>query len=124
MISGVLNVVIVYILLRTTSMGVFAIASISGILMILKTLLFTPFYSSHVLGVKYTTFYGPLIKGIFANIITLILFYFINNMITTNTWTRFIITCLVSGVLGYIVNFMVYLNKEERRKICSMIKRK
>lgn len=123
-VSGVLNVIIVYALLKTTSLGVFAIASISGILMILKTLFFTPFYSSHILGVKYTTFYGPLIKGIFANVVTLILFYFIDYIIPTNTWTSFIITCLVSGILGYLVNFMIYLNKEERRKICSMIKRK
>lgn len=123
-ISGVLNVIIVFILLKFTGLGVYAIATVSSIFMLVKTLVFTPFYSSHILHVNWKTFYWPLIKGIFSNIVTILIFYVIYRLLPTDTWLSFLITCLFSGVVGYIINFLLYLNKEEQRKIVSMVKRK
>lgn len=123
-LSGVLNVVIVFALLKTTNYGVYVIAVVSGILMILKTIIFTPFYSAHILGVSWKTFYWPLVRGIFSNIITLIVFMLINHYVAMSNWGIFIVVCIISGGIGYLINFFIYLNTEEREKVLSFVKRK
>lgn len=114
---GSLSTIIVFILLKTTNIGVFAIAGVSSIFMTLRTLIFVPIYAATILNVSKRTFYYPLIRGIIAMISALLLFIIGKQFIYINSWGDLCVTAIVFGIIGYALNIFIILNINERKKI-------
>ena len=66
-VMGVANIVIVFILIQTTNLGIYAVAGVSSILALGRILIFVPVYASHSINANYITFYKPLIRGIISS---------------------------------------------------------
>ena len=60
---GVLNLIIVYILLNTTDLGIYAVAGVSSVLLLFRVLIFVPIYAAHNVEEHMLTFYPPLQIG-------------------------------------------------------------
>lgn len=119
-IGGLFNTVVVYILLNTTTIGVFAIAGVSSFTGIFKTFIFTFPYAASCISKKWYYFYKPAIKS-FVSVIVVAMMGKVMQMIFENNNVKSILLLIVIvGILGLIFNFFFVLNKTQR---VTMIKK-
>ena len=121
-VLGIVNVILVFILVKMTAWEIYAVAGVSSTISIVRILIFTPLYASYSIGAAFNTFYKPLARGLVSNIIMLEIFYVIKNIVTINSWMTFIVTCVFAGCVGYIIAFVVIFNQEEKQKAIDYFK--
>lgn len=121
---SIFSTTIVFVLLKTTSLGIYAIAGVSSIVLILRILFFVPTYASHNLGIHFFTFYPLLIRGIFAFVVLCIFFAFVNVRVQVTNWSELLCLAIGCGVFGYLLNIFLVLNKKERTKLLAVVKRR
>ncbi len=124
LISGLLNVGITVILLKTTNLGVWAIIIVGGIIGILRNSTFTAMYGAHVLGQKLTTFYPALLRGILGMLLVVVVGYLYKINIQVTSWINFFVALIVVCAVSLLLNTFVILKKTERKQLFSIIKRK
>jgi hypothetical protein len=63
-----------------------------------------------------------LFRGSFSNLVIGLAYIVLNRCFDINSWGRLIIVCGLAGVIGYIINFIIILNKEEKRGFVCYLK--
>lgn len=121
--SGLLNVVIMYVLLNTTNFGIYAIAGVSSLVTILRVFLFTAPYAAKCIKQKMLTFVIPLLKG-GLNVLIPVGAGIIMKTIPGTGWLAFLLRCVIVGTVSMIIDYLVVLNNVERKIFVRMIKRK
>ena len=119
-----LSTIVVIILLQTTNLGIYAIAGVSSLFLIIRVITFVPTYAAHNLNVKLTTFYKPLIRGMLSLIVVGFVFIGIRNVVTINSWIDLALVAIGAGILGYLINTFLILNKSERKIVFEKFKSK
>jgi O-antigen/teichoic acid export membrane protein len=119
---GVVNVVIVYILFKTTLSSVLVIPLVSGILLSLRNIFFTPIYGAMCLNIKKWSFYPVYFKSIMAIFVVVLIGFLSRTLMVNLTWMTFIANISLVTVLSYFVNFFIVLNTEERKYIYIRIR--
>ena len=122
------NVVIVFVLLNTTSLGIYAVAGVSKATGILGNLFFIPICACKCLKIKWNTFYPIILRYMGTTVLMMVVFFGIRTIYTLPiNWLTFILVCGIAGIVGCIINFFVLLDKNERsilqNKILSKVKR-
>lgn len=119
--SGLMNIIVVYILLCTTDLGIYAITGVSSFVSIIRVFAFTAPYAAHCIGERWHVFYGDLIKGAANVLIPIMIGMVLDHLIRANSWMILIglvgITCAVTVVIDY---FWV-LNKNEQIAILKVL---
>ncbi|MCI8375192.1 MAG: MATE family efflux transporter [Lachnospiraceae bacterium] len=124
LLSGILTTATVFILLETTSLGIYAIAGVSTFYGILRNLIFTPIYAARCLKVKWYTFYGDILLGLASiGAICLVALPF-RLLIQIDGWIKLFAVGIAAGILALVVNFLIVLRANERRMVLKMIKKK
>lgn len=121
---GVANIVGSILLCEYTNMGVYAIQIVSSVLLVARVFFFAPIYAAHILETKWWTFYVPLLRGALASVIVLVVFFIYACLVPIHSWMMLMISGLICGAVGYVINFFVVLNKEERDKALGIVRRK
>lgn len=121
---GVLNIIIVYLLLEHTSLGLYAIAGVSSTLLLLKTLIFVPLYAAHNIGAARRTFYPYIIRGILVNAVELCIFTAVKHIIPAGSWLMLLCSAAVAAVLGGGAGFFVIFDGWERKKAVAAVRNK
>lgn len=119
--TGLLNVLIVYILLKNTSLGVYAIASVSSVITILRVFLFTAPYSAHCIGASGWRFCIYLFEGACLAILPIVCGLLINQLPLKNTWFTLIFRMGVAAIIGLVVNFYLFLDARQRLTILRLL---
>lgn len=103
-ILGVTNTITVIVLINFTNLGVYAIASVSTILLIVRYVLFNPWYAAKMLGVNKSTFFVMTFKRYIMLPVIFVFMYLVKRLIAIEsvTWGKFIINILICGVISYI----------------------
>lgn len=117
LIIGVLNTVIVLILLEFTSCGVYAIALVSSILLIIRYLVFNPWYAAHTIGISAWKFYYELITLTIKISIVSIVMNILKNKFVINSWSSFFGSVLVCGGIGYFIMFILVRSLKKRKEL-------
>lgn len=123
-VLGIINIAIVYILLETTNLGIYAVAGVSTTVGTIFNLFFVPMYTSYCLRIKKSAFYPILLKYIFTTILIIIALLFLNKVIIPNSWIELIVAGMLSVIIGLIINYFILLNKQERQYLFDIILRK
>ena len=118
---GVMNTVIVFILLKTTPLSVFAVAGVSSALGIIKNLTFTPMYAAHCLKISKRSFYPVIIRYILVSALMCGLFFGMGIFLPSHTWLWLIVDVAACGIAGCIINFLLLFGKRERTVFTDMI---
>lgn len=121
---GVANIVGSIGLCVYTDLGVYAIQIVSSVLLTLRVFLFAPLYAAHVLKQKWWIFYVPLLRGVVSSGCILIVFYLILRQVDIKSWLELIIWAGICGVIGYVINYILVLNKDEKVMVRELINRK
>lgn len=123
-LTGVVNVVVVFVLLKSTNLGIYAIAGVSTVLGIIRNLVFTAPYGAKYLGLKWTTFYPEVVKSVIAFCFITALGLLVDSIISVNSWISFFSVAAITGVLGLLLNSMIILKKQERIFLVNLILRR
>lgn len=125
LLLGVCNLIIVFILLKIfPQYGIYFIAGVSGILMLTDMLLFAPIYCAKCLNLKWTTFYPHIFGSSLSTAILIIMFCIIKSLFVINNWFVLFLVFALCGFVGLLFNFMLILNRTEKRSIILIVKNK
>lgn len=109
------NVLLVFLLLSTTSLGIYAVAGVSKATGIIGNLFFLPLYACRCLKIKWNTFYPIILRYMGTTMIMLAVFYGIKMLyVVPLNWITFFGVCVIAGMIGCLINLLVLLNKNER----------
>ena len=121
---GVMNISIVYILLKTTNLGVYVVAGVSSILWVCRIFLFVPVYAAWNIKVNWKTFYYPLLRGCINIVVIGTTFAIISKLTRIDNWLNMIVVCGTAGLIGYCICYFVMFNEMERKKVMSIFQSK
>ena len=121
-ISGFLNVVGMYFLLKFTSLGLYGVVGTTSVLGMITFGVFTPIYSSHCLGVKRHVFFPSMIKIIICSIVLSLITYFVRFENYATNWIRFLVVSVLICFISAIVYFFIVLSKSDKVGIFVFIK--
>lgn len=121
-ISGVVTTALVFVLLQTTNLGLYAIAGVSVVVGLLRNMVFTPIYAAKCLEVKWTTFYSDIFMGL-ASIGVITAAALLSKLfLPMDSWLGFFVSCVFMGVVALGLNFLIVLRKSEREMVLGKVK--
>ena len=122
--AGVLQTIVVFILLKTTNLGIWAIVGTSAVQSLIRNSLFTPIYGAICLGKKWTTFFPTMYRGIAGVLVVIAFGLLYRNLFNVNSWVSFLLSGLVVCLFSLIANSLVMLRNSERGYLINTIKNK
>ncbi|MBQ7969189.1 MAG: oligosaccharide flippase family protein [Clostridia bacterium] len=114
--SGFLSTVLVFLLISVTNLGVYAIVGVSAFVGLLKGFLVIPVLAARCLKVPNKTFFGVIIKYFFSTAILVAILYALKCFMVIDGWIPLIISVLVSGILGVLVDYFVLFSGSDRKR--------
>lgn len=111
-----------FVLLRGTSLGVFAIVLATCIWGLVNAWMIQPIYVARVMGEKWYSFLPALGRNISVLAVLTVLFRLGNNALDLNSWPRFLAAAAVFGVAGYGIAFLLGLEKSEKQAVLQKLK--
>ena len=123
LVMGVVNTLLVFLLLNTTGLGVYAVAGTSTVLGIIKNLTFTPMYAAHCLGIPKKPFYPTIIRYTLVSILMIGVFSLLAAFLPADTWLMLFVSILICGIAGSILNLAFLFGAKERRMLFDMLKK-
>ena len=122
--NGFASVGLMYLLLRFTDLGVYAIAGASVVCCFLKNILFVIPFSGKYLGLKPTTFYSVLLPSVLCSVILVLWGSLLKLFFRPDGWISLILIGMVFASVGVALTSFIVLNQEERKHLLKIIKQK
>lgn len=85
-ISGFINVVVMYFMLKYTNIGPSIVVATTTIIMLCMNLFFNPIYGAHCLKISPRFFYKIIVRHIFSAFIMVVVFIGIEKIIKPGNW--------------------------------------
>lgn len=123
LLFGGINMLLIFILFYSTDLGIYSIIISQMITVTIRGMLFFPIYSAKVAGVKLSTFYPEITKGVGITILTLLVGLFLRFLINPNSWLKLFFSSLVTLVIVSLIIFMFFINKDNKKIINNKIGR-
>lgn len=121
LIHGALSAVLVFVLLKWTSLGIYAVAGVSTITGIARVLGFTVPYGAICLGQKWYIFYSDVFRAVMFTIVASVVCGMVLMGYPSGGWIllcgKGIITVTISALIGYYA----ILNETERKVVISKV---
>ena len=120
-IMGVLNVTGMYILIKYTELGVYAVVLTT---MVLNFVHFvdTPLYASHCLNVKMKTFYPVIMLHLFNTAILLLWTSMINSIWPdVNSWITLLLKIIFFGITELIIALILMTTTEQKKELARKL---
>ncbi|MBD7913313.1 polysaccharide pyruvyl transferase family protein [Clostridium cibarium] len=124
LIAGFFNFIIVFVLLKCTNLGVYAVAGVSSSITIFRNLLFTVPYTARLLGLKWYEFFKDVGVSVVCCLIVGIISFVIKSFVAVNSWYILIIVVAISSVLSFLANIVIVLNKNEKKNLLKKFRRR
>lgn len=125
--AGILNTLVIFILLKTTSLGIWSIPIVSAIQQGIRNFFFTPMYASLCLKQNFLLFYPTLFKCCIALAVACIVALVIKETIVSVNWLMLIIKLSLLSIISFSINMYIILNSGERSfiysKICAVVRK-
>lgn len=121
-VLGFTSVILVFVLLKFTNLGIYAVAGVSTLLGTTFNFFFVPTYVARkCLNVKWNTFYPTIFRYMFTVAIMVLIFYFGSLFIEISSWYTMFATIFCAGIIGLGINFILLFNKEEQIEFIKTI---
>ena len=123
-LSGLLNVLGMYVLIRFFNAGIYAVVLTTTVLTWLVNFVFNPLYVSYCLKIRLTTFYPTLFRHIVSSVLLLVVFSIIRKIYYPNSWIGLIMVALVCAIIGAILHALIVFDNKERKMIIQKLDRR
>lgn len=114
LISSMISIGITFILVKTTGLGIYAVAGVSTVIMITKNVILIVPYAAKCLGMKWYTFYPDVIRPIVFVLISSAANYFVVKQISGEGWLNLIICAIITVAISIVFGLFIILNKSDR----------
>jgi O-antigen/teichoic acid export membrane protein len=121
--TGLLNIIIVFILLKITNWGLFAVAGVSSMLSMARNICYTIPFGAIYIECKWYTFFPEFIKSVATILAVSIFGISVKSWIPVHSWLWLFGFSLLVIVVGFVFNFFILFSKIERRNIIYFLKR-
>lgn len=126
LITGVINLIIAYILLKTTSLGVYAIVGVSASLGIIRNIVFNAPYAAICIKQPFYILYPEMLVSLFCIIVWGGVGLLISNFFILDTWPKLIGVGVTYAIILTFATSFIILSKAQRlylkNKISHFIK--
>lgn len=112
--GGFLNVVSMYVLLKYTQMGVYAIVSTTTVIMLCINLFFNPVYAAYNLKISVKVYYKVIFKHLISAAIMVGGFIGIARVIRPSGWVGLIVSAIIMCISGLIIHVLIMCNMDEK----------
>lgn len=120
---GLLNVAVIFILLKVTNLGVYAVVLSSTVIMILRYVFFNSAYAAYVLNKPKIEFMGTAISVWLCMPVILILMVMVKRFFPVNSWTSLFMSATIAALLGYTLMLFIY-RRDKLKKTFGKVRRK
>ena len=121
LIMGVLSSITTIVVVKYTNLGVLAVAGISSVFSILRSLVFTIPYTSKLVNKKWFYYYKDVVVSLLSCGIVGLISFFIKFLISPNGWIELIVACGVSAISSLIINIFIVMNKQQRKTFLTKL---
>lgn len=90
LVIGIANVLIAYVTYKIAMPGLVSLPVISTVLQLVWIGIFIPQYACKNLGVKWDSFYGPVVRALLCTVPTAILVFMFKRIFALDSWVKFI----------------------------------
>lgn len=105
--GGVLNVIGMYVLIKATNLGPFAVVLTTTVIMTAINLVFNPIYMTKCLNLRTVEFYPSLVKHILSCATMTVAFWGISQITNSVTWIDLIIKMLMCVIVGLGLHLLI-----------------
>lgn len=124
-LTSLCSVAIVFILISTTNLGVFAIAGVSKIINLIINLTYIPMFACACLKISKKTFYPIIGRYTLCTIVLCFIFKICLTILpAVDSWLNLVFVAFICGIIGCIFNFILWLDKNDREFFVNVIKSK
>lgn len=124
-VYGLVNICCVYLLLKLTDWGVFAIlgCSLAGALIV--AFCFHIPYSAKFIGLPKTAFLPEIGKSVLSFAASLAIGFVVNSFFDlSRSWLCWFAAAIITAFLSFAVNYMLVLSRQERQDFAAKIRKK
>lgn len=122
LISGMLNTSVTVMLMRYTSLGVWAIPLVSCVILVIKNLTFTPVYAAHCLNEKWYVFYKAILKSVLCALCMVGVCSVYKYFVCVDGWGRLLVAAAVCSVITLGINLLIVFDKKEKKIMSEYLK--
>lgn len=119
--TGVCNVLLTLLLLKTTAWGVYAILGVSVALNFLYYCIYIPYYAAREMGVSPRSFYLHIGKTAVYTVLVLVVFPPVLAKLPTDRWLTFFACAVVAEVAGVLLYAWIVLSCRDRAALLSQL---
>ena len=123
-VSGALSIITTIMLLSYTSIGIYAVAGISSIFIVLKDIIFTVPYLAHFIEIKKKQIYLQMILTALSSTVLVGIGMLLKHILRVNNWGSFIISILIYSIIALIINMVIQMNRNDIRTILTKFRKK
>lgn len=124
MICGIVSAVTTLLLIHFTDWDLYAVAGVSCVVGIIRDLCFTIPVATRFVGLKWYIFYPQVGTSVVCSAVTIAIGIAVRMIVPADTWVSFFMTCGIIAVLGLGANMIIVLNKDERKYLIDLVKRR
>lgn len=124
LITGGVSILLTILIVKYTKYGIYAVAGVSSLCVVLKNIVLVIPACSKYLNVKCKIFYKQVFISIFSSAVLILVGYIIKHFINISSWIQLILTAMGIGIIGLFINVFITLNKNERKYLKEKILKK
>lgn len=122
-LTGAVSTCITFVLLKTTDLGLIAVAGVSVALSIIRNLTFTAPYGAYCLKQKWYIFYPEIFKNVFLVCICSAAGLFVKNTMSFTGWGGLFILGIICLCISALFSLFIVLNINDRRFLINKFKK-
>ena len=123
-IFGFSSILVTYVFVRFTPLGVYAVAGVSLVGSLLVALFYHLPYSAIYIGLPRHTFFPEIGKSVVSLVLACGVGFAVNAVLTLDSWLMWFVGAAAAGLISVAVNMMLILNGEERAHLLQMVRNK
>jgi O-antigen/teichoic acid export membrane protein len=121
-LTGALSVSVVFVLLKTTDLGLFAVAGVSSVFSILRNLCYTVPFGALYINRKWHTFFPEVVKSALSVFVIGGAGMCLKSLIPALSWFGLCMFAFITVLGGLVINFFIVFNEKDRTYLISALR--
>lgn len=118
---GILQTVAVFVVLKNTDLGIWAIPIVALVATLGRNLIFTPLYAAKCLQLPWHTFYKGISRGAVCSVSVVLTGLLVRSCFIPDSWITFILVGVLLGICNLFFFAYMMFSVEERNKLVGKI---
>lgn len=124
LVTGAVSIGVTLLVVKFTSLGVYAIAGVSSIVNTISMLVYTVPMGAKYIGKTKSTFYPVIVRSLISTVSLCAMGYLLKIVLPSNSWITLIASAIVFSLFSLAINAVVMLDKETRKIAINFVKTK